>query len=189
MYIQKPFNVGTSFIQIFKVCYIIEIFLVVFRTLKLKSRNLNIVRDLKNKLHHVSEISSYKIVNFRMHKKNKKLLFFCNIAMRSLMFPILPLLFNYKYLMECLKKKLKQFKYNFLLLNYRNYIFYFLKKLKQNRLMNLKNSKLFISKIKLKFKSLNSLYLLKYNKEVIFKNKYCLKEHETLEWNRWFYDT
>ena len=184
IYIQKPYNTGISFLQVFKICYIIEIFLVVFRALKLKSRNLNIIRDLKNKLHRVYEISSYKIINFRFNNKNKKLFLFCNIGMRSLMFPMLPIIFNYKQIIELLKKKLKQFKYNFLLLNYRNYIYFFLKKLNQNRLIKLKNLKFDISKIKFKFKSLNTLYLLKFNKDVILKNKYCLKEYETLEWNR-----
>ena len=185
IYIQKPYNTGISFLQVFKICYIIEIFLVVFRALKLKSRNLNIIRDLKNKLHRVYEISSYKIINFRFNNKNKKLFLFCNIGMRSLMFPMLPIIFNYKQIIELLKKKLKQFKYNFLLLNYRRYIYFFTVKVKKYK----KQIKKFVFlNLEIKLQALQNIYIVK-KKNKYTQSNFLLKEKEHAEWNKWFFDT
>jgi hypothetical protein len=173
IYVQKPFDSGYSFINIFKVCYLIEVFLVFFRPSKLHTRNKKLLQFIKKTIHRLIEPSSYKLINFRLNKKNQKLFLFCNIGSRAYMYPTENLTFSYKILLEKLKKKIKSFKLSFFLLKCRFYTLYTFKlltKIKKKFQKNF-NKKFLVSKCFKKFKGLQQYFFLNKKHMQLIKSK------------------
>lgn len=103
VFTQKPYKKGYNFINLFKIYYLIEIFLTSIRQLHSKTRNDFIYKFSKKATHRLDEISSYKFVNFRLFSNNKFLIF-CNISSRTEMFPAI----NKKKIMKRLILNIKK---------------------------------------------------------------------------------
>lgn len=113
IYIQKPYNICFNFILIFKICYIIKLFLIFYRKLHiLQTHNYKQQKLIKKTIFRLNAISTYKLINFRLNKKNKKLYLFCNYASRTQMYPFQINTIQYHYLYLKFKKKIRIFKYN-----------------------------------------------------------------------------
>ena len=86
-YVQKPYNLGTQFIFIFKLLYFINIFLGCFRPLRKNTYIYQITHHIKKNTHRLIEISTYKFTTFRINYQNRNLNLYTNINSRKTMYP------------------------------------------------------------------------------------------------------
>ena len=194
LYVQKPFDSGYSFIALFKLNYMLEIFLNIFRPAKLNLRNNKIRKTIKKTTYKLIEASNFKLINFRLGRNQNNLIFFCNLGSRTHMFPTLLQNIQYNNIKFKFQKKLNFFKYTFFLLKKKVFSSSFIKYLfykstnKFNKITNkfynfqkfyfLKKKKNRIENIKQKSKKKNGIIQN-------FKNN--LKNKKEL--NQWFFDS
>jgi hypothetical protein len=112
MYLQKPFNAGYNFLLIFKLIYMLEIFLTTIRPIRKKTFNLQIKHKIKKQTYRLTESATYKLLNIKLFMQNKKITIYINIASRKEMYPHLNETFYIKPMILLIKKKLKQFNNN-----------------------------------------------------------------------------
>lgn len=194
LYVQKPFDSGYSFIALFKLNYMLEIFLNIFRPAKLNLRNNQIRKTIKKTTYKLIEVSNFKLINFRLERNQKNLIFFLNLGSRTHMFPTLLQNLQYKNIKFKFQKKLNFFKYTFFLLkkkifssNFIKYLFY----KPFNKINKISNKFYNIQKYYLWRKKKNRIYNIKQKNQIKngiiqpFKNN--LKNKKEL--NKWFFDS
>jgi hypothetical protein len=109
MYLQKPYNSGYSFLFIFKLAYMIEIFLTNTRPARKRTFNMQLKHKIKKNTHRLIETATYKYLNIKIVSQNKNINMYINIASRKEIYPRLTETFNLKQIAVLLKKKLKIF--------------------------------------------------------------------------------
>lgn len=149
----------------------IEMFLVVLRNQKIKTRNHTKANINQKSFYRLREPSVYKFINFKITKTNNILFFFCNIGSRTQMYPMLPHLIKYKTLQHRLKSKLQIIRYKFTLLRKRIY-----KKILTQFVTNILSNKYIIpvkyKRLKTciyKFKFMNNQFLIAKKKHTFIK--------------------
>ena len=106
---------------IFKLLYLVNIFLGCFRPLRKNTYIYQITQHLKKNTHRLIEISTYKFMTFRINSQHRKLNLYININSRKNMYPIKQKTFEFTRLFILFKKKMKVFDYTQTMIKKFNY--------------------------------------------------------------------
>lgn len=138
MYVQKPFNIGYSFLSIFKLINLIEIFLTIRRPFRATTYVTETSRKLKSKTHRLIETGTYKLLTIRCTQHNNKLNINVNIGSRKYIFPKYMKNFQIKQLTLLFKNKIKILSYMDVLIKkikYTDSLLFEIKKIKNKKQM------------------------------------------------------
>jgi len=119
IYVQKPFNSGHSFVRLFKICLLLELFLKAYKPIHRYTQFRILSRQIRKNIYKLAEPSSYKLINIRIIKNKKNLELFCNFGSRIKIFPSISKTFSYKNIARILKKKIGYYRHSFRLTKYR----------------------------------------------------------------------
>lgn len=119
---------------IFKLLYLVNIFLGCFRPLRKNTYVSQITHQLKKNTHRLIEISTYKFITFRINYQNRVLNLYINITSRKTMYPIKPQTFEFTQLFMLFKKKMKVFDYSHTIIKKNKYSNFLNTKIKSNKI-------------------------------------------------------
>lgn len=164
IFVQKPYKLGLNFMFVFKLAYLINIFLTSARPFRKNTFVSQITHQIKKNTHRLIEIGTYRIVTIRLNYQHYKLNFYTNISSRKIMFPKNKETFNFKHIYIAIKKKLKIFDYKHIISKkniYTNFTMSHKTTIKQ-----LKNNE----KLKIFNKKFKNILLLQNKKKVANRN-------------------
>jgi len=113
IFIQKPFDVGYSFLVLFKLCFMIELFLTAYRPVHKYTEDKRSLKKMKKGIFRLPLPSAYKFINARMLKTKKALDLFCNYNDRTKTYPAMSKTFRYKVLYAKVLRKIKTYRHTF----------------------------------------------------------------------------
>lgn len=166
LYLQKPYDIGYNFMYIFKLAYLIEIFLTCFRPFRKNTYNKQIYYKLKKNTHRLIQPGTYKLTTFRLNQQHNKINLYVNITSRKEMFPKEVKLLVSKTIILFFKKKFKYLRNNKILFKKNIYTRFFGNQLKKGT-KKLKNKTTFFSSLITKKNKLNKTIIQKLKKNRI----------------------